>query len=91
MFVLGVGIGIKVNKIVLLELSRGLITIVLDLGFYLIDFRLEALSNYLFLLDIFIVILKKSSNFSSISYFNICFKVISFCLALDIVYVSSKF
>lgn len=91
MFVLGVGIGIKVNKIVLLELSRGLITIVLDLGFYLIDFRLEALSNYLFLLDIFIVILKKSSNFSFISYFNICFKVISFCLALDIVYVSSKF
>lgn len=91
MFVLSVGIGIKVNKIVLPELSRGLITIVLDLGFCLIHFRLEALSNYFFLLDIFIVIPKKSSNFSSISYFNICFKVISFCLALDIVYVFSKF
>ncbi len=52
-------------------------TTVSNLGFLLIDFYLKALSNHLFLLNIFMVIFKKSSNFLSISLFNIHFRIIS--------------
>ncbi len=82
---------IVVGKALLPELSKELMTTVLDLGFPLMDFHLQVLSNYFFLRDIFMVVLKKSSNFSSVPLFNIRFGVISSCLASGNVSILSRF
>lgn len=58
---------------------------------FLIDFCLEVLNNYLFLLNIFIIIFKKLYNFSFIPLFNICFWIISFYLALNLIFILFKF
>ncbi len=76
MSIFGVDMSVVVGKALLSELSKELMIIISDLSFPLMDFHLETLNNYLFLLDIFIVVLKKSSNFSSVLFFNIRFEVI---------------
>ncbi len=86
-----VSMSIVVGKTLLPELSRELMITVLDFSFFLIDFYLEVFSNCLYLLDIFMVILKKSSNFSYILFFNIYFEVISSYLASGIVFVPFGF
>lgn len=88
MSVLSIDINIKG---LLPELLKEPIITISDLGFSLMDFYLEILNNYIFLLDIFIIILKKLFNILSVSFFNICFKIISFYLTLSIVFVFSKF
>lgn len=91
MFIFNVDVSIKVNKSLLPELLRKLMTIILNFSFLLIDFRLETLNHYFFLFNIFMVVIKKLSNFSTISFFNICFEVIFFCLTLSIVSIFFKF
>lgn len=91
MFILGVDMSIKISKSLLPELLRGLIITISDLGFFLMDFCLKVLSNYLFLLNIFMIIRKKLSNFSFVLFFNICFEIISSCFALGIISDLFKF
>lgn len=72
--VLGVAASVGVGKFLLPEFLRELMTTVS--GFYLsiINFCLKTLNNCLFLLDIFILILKKLSKFLSIRLFKMSFK-----------------
>lgn len=82
---------VQVCRGLLPELSRKLMTTISDLGFFLMDFCIEVLNNHLFLPNIFMVVLKESSNFSFVPFFNLYFEVISSCLAFGIVFMPSKF
>lgn len=66
-------------------------TTISDLGLSLIDFHSKVLNNGFLLLDIFAIVSKKLSKFSSVSLFNIYFGTVSFYLALGLVSICSKF